>query len=63
MKVRSSYSYSIDYVAFVGIHKQGAQRGCTLIYSNPDGTWHSELSNYYQTKYKNSGRTELVAFD
>lgn len=61
--VRLSYSYSIDYVAFVGIHKQGAQRGCTLIYSNPDGTWHSELSNYYQTKYKNPGRTELVAFD
>lgn len=61
--IRLTYGYSIDYTAFVGIHKKGAQRGCTLIYAKTDGTWNSELSNYYQTKYDSINRTEVVSMN
>ena len=49
--IQLSYSYSIDYLAYIGISKQGAQRGCTVIDIKPDGTFTSRLENYYQDKY------------
>ncbi len=50
--VRLTYGYSVDYLAYAGIYKQGAQRGCTIITIRPDGTFDCESSNYYQDKYK-----------
>ena len=49
--VQLSYSYSIDYLAYIGIAKEGAQRGCTVIDIRPDGSFSSHLENYYQDKY------------
>lgn len=46
-----TYGYSVDYLAYVGIYKYGAQRGCTVITINPDGSYESKLENYYQDKY------------
>ena len=28
--INLTYGYSIDYLAYVGIYKQGTQRGCTI---------------------------------
>ncbi len=49
--IQLSYSYSVDYLAYIGIAKEGAQRGCTVINIRPDGTFESHLENYYQDKY------------
>ncbi len=49
--IQLSYSYSVDYLAYIGISKEGAQRGCTIINIKPDGTFTSKLENYYQDKY------------
>lgn len=49
--VRLTYGMSIDYLAYIGISKEGAQRGCTIITYNPDGTFTCEPENYYQEKY------------
>lgn len=46
-----NYSYSIDYLAYLGISKEGSQRGCTMITVKPDGTYESKLESYYQDKY------------
>ena len=49
--VRLTYGMSIDYVAYIGISKKGAQRGCTMItYDGPDFDCVAE--NYYQDKYE-----------
>lgn len=54
-----SYSYSIDYLAYVGIYKLGAQRGCTLIeLSGRDISYF--LQNYYQDKYTSFYEKEKV---
>lgn len=49
--IRLTYGYSIDYLAYFGIAKYGAQRGCTMITISPDGSFESTLENYYQDKY------------
>lgn len=46
-----TYSYSVDYLAYVGIYKLGAQRGCTVINIAEDGTIDYSAQNYYQDKY------------
>ena len=50
--VRLTYGMSIDYLAYAGIWKQRAQRGCTLVTVRPDGSFDCENSSYYQDKYK-----------
>ncbi len=45
--VRFTYGMSIDYLAYAGIHKEGTQRGCTVISVQPDGSFDVELKNYY----------------
>ncbi len=35
--IRLTYSLSIDYLAYIGIAKQTAQRGCTMIEIEPNG--------------------------
>lgn len=57
------YSYSIDYLAYFGISKNGANRGCTIITINQDGTYDSHLENYYQDKYKPVLEKEQVSMD
>ena len=54
-----SYSYSIDYLAYVGIYKLGAQRGCTLIELSGRDISYS-LQNYYQDKYTSFYEKEKV---
>lgn len=54
-----SYSYSIDYLAYVGIYKLGAQRGCTLIELSGRNISYS-LQNYYQDKYTSFYEKEKV---
>lgn len=49
--IQLSYSYSVDYLAYIGISKEGEQRGCTIIDIKPDGSFSSHLENYYQDKY------------
>ena len=49
--IQLSYSYSVDYLAYIGISKEGEQRGCTIINVKPDGSFSSHLENYYQDKY------------
>ena len=58
--VQLSYSYSIDYLAYIGISKEGAQRGCTVIDIRPDGSFNSHLENYYQDKYESLYEKEQV---
>lgn len=50
--IRMTYSYSVDYLAYVGIYKRGAQRGCTIITISPDGSFDCKAENYYQDKYQ-----------
>lgn len=49
--IRLSYSYCIDYLAYFGIHKLGAQRGCTVIDIFENGLIDFSFQNYYQDKY------------
>ena len=49
--VRLTYGMSIDYLAYIGISKEGAQRGCTVITYSPDGSFDCKAENYYQDKY------------
>ncbi len=58
--VQLTYSYSIDYLAYIGISKEGAQRGCTVIEIKPDGSFKSHLENYYQDKYVSLYEKEQV---
>ena len=49
--INLNYGMSIDYLAYSGISKLGAQRGCTVLDVSKDGTLVSSLQNYYQDKY------------
>lgn len=49
--IRLTYSMSVDYLAYPGIYKLGAQRGCTVITVKPDGSFNCKSENYYQDKY------------
>lgn len=61
--IQLSYGYSIDYLAYSGISKFGAQRGCNIITCKPDGTFTTELQNYYQDKYQSQHTKENVSMD
>lgn len=47
-----NYGYSVDYLAYVGISKEGSQRGCTVITVKPDTTFDIDKYNYYSDRYK-----------
>ena len=49
--INLTYSYSVDYLAYIGIKKLGSQRGCTVINIAPDGSIDFSAQNYYQDKY------------
>lgn len=49
--IRLTYGMSVDYLAYPGIYKLGAQRGCTVIEISPDGSFDCHAENYYQDKY------------
>lgn len=55
-----TYSYSIDYLAYVGISKLGSQRGCTLITVAENGDIAYSAENYYQQKYTSHFEKEEV---
>ena len=55
-----SYGYSIDYLAYAGIHKIGSQRGCTVINCSPDTSFEIIHENYYQDKYQPLYEKEVV---
>ena len=55
-----TYGYSIDYLAYFGIAKFGLQRGCTVIYVHPDGSFDNHGENYYQDKYVSINEKETV---
>lgn len=54
------YGMSIDYLAYGGIDKEGAQRGCTVITLTQDGELSVDLENYYQDKYESKYEKEEV---
>lgn len=58
--IRFTYGMSIDYLAYPGIYKRGAQRGCTVITFSPDGTFDCSQENYYQDKYQSHYDKEVV---
>ena len=58
-----TYGMSVDYLAYVGISKQGTQRGCTVITVNPDGSYTQSFENYYQDKYDPLYPKEEVTFE
>lgn len=55
-----TYGMSVDYLAYMGIYKQGAQRGCTVITVNPNGTFDYSQQSYYQEKYTSLYEKEEV---
>lgn len=57
------YGMSIDYLAYTGISKEGAQRGCTVISLSKDGELSVSLENYYQDKYVSKYEKEKVSMD
>lgn len=52
-----SYGYSIDYLAYIGVSKEGSQRGCTMITCKPDSTFAIDKYNYYSDRYDLEGFT------
>ncbi len=46
--IRLTYGMSIDYLAYPGIYKEHAQRGCTIITIAEDGTFDCAPRNYYR---------------
>ena len=58
--IRMTYGMSVDYLAYPGIYKKGAQRGCTVIDLLPDGTFDYHAENYYQAKYTSQYEKESV---
>ncbi len=59
--INLSYSYSIDYLAYLGISKLGTQRGCTVITLGTNGEIDFKLENYYQDKYASPlGKEEVT---
>ncbi len=61
--VRLTYGYTVDYLAYTGIMKYGAQRGCTVITVTPDGGFDCYQENYYQDKYRPANAKEAVTMD
>lgn len=55
-----TYSYSVDYLAYVGIYKLGSQRGCTVIEIDEKGDIEYSAQNYYQDKYTSQYSKEEV---
>lgn len=55
--IKFSYGYSIDYLAYIGISKEGSQRGCTMITCKPDTTFTIDKYNYYSDRYELEGFT------
>ena len=45
--IRLTYGMSVDYLAYAGIFKQHAQRGCTAITVHTDGSFDCAQRNYY----------------
>lgn len=45
--IRLTYGMSVDYLAYVGIYKEHAQRGCTRISVNNSGAFDCVALNYY----------------
>jgi len=58
--IRLTYGMSVDYLAYPGIYKKGAQRGCTVIEIQPDGSFDYHPENYYQEKYISQYEKESV---
>ena len=58
--IRLTYGMSVDYLAYPGIYKKGAQRGCTVITVNPDGSFDYHQESYYQDKYQSLYEKEPV---
>lgn len=58
--INLTYSYSIDYLAYVGISKLGSQRGCTIITYDENGDITFNMENYYQDKYVSHYEKEEV---
>ena len=58
--IRMTYGMSVDYLAYPGIYKKGAQRGCTVIELSPDGTFDYYSENYYQAKFVSQYAKEQV---
>ncbi|MBQ4366315.1 MAG: metallophosphoesterase [Clostridia bacterium] len=58
--IRLTYGMSVDYLAYPGIYKKGAQRGCTVIDLLPDGSFDYHPENYYQAKYISQYEKESV---
>lgn len=61
--LKMTYSYSIDYLAYSGISKFGAQRGCTIINVAPNGGFNYCKENYYQDKYSAINEKEQVSME
>ena len=61
--VRLTYGYSVDYLAYAGIMKYGAQRGCTMITVSQDGGFDVSHENYYQEKYSSVKEKEQVKME
>ena len=57
--IRLTYGMSIDYLAYSGIWKQRAQRGCTLVTVHTDGSFDCVNSPYYQDKYKPNDESSI----
>lgn len=58
--INLNYGMSIDYLAYSGISKLGAQRGCGVLDISADGTLVSNNQNYYQDKYLSEYAKESV---
>ncbi len=55
--IQFSYGYSIDYLAYIGVAKEGSQRGCSMITCKPDSTFTIDKYNYYSDRYDLDGFT------
>ncbi len=55
--IQFSYGYSIDYLAYIGIAKEGSHRGCSVITCKPDSTFDIDKYNYYSDRYELDGFT------
>lgn len=61
--IRLTYGMSVDYLAYPGIYKRGAQRGCTMISFAPDGSFDCKQENYYQEKYQSVYEKESASME
>lgn len=58
--IQLNFGMSIDYLAYIGISREGAQRGCKVITYSPDGSFVTKNENYYQDKYVSQFEKETV---